>query len=98
VSIIGVFLCLLIIYYVFDLLINFVFIFGSLQKQEMQKKSNADRIGFMDPTKVNKFEVKHQPDITIAIIYRTLSKFHDKDLILLPYNYKYVRLPSNCPY
>jgi hypothetical protein len=72
------------------------FIFGSLQKQEMQKK-NIVSIGFMDPSKVNEFEVKHQPDTIIATIYRTLSKFHDKDLILLPYSCKYVRLPSNCP-
>jgi Fe2+ or Zn2+ uptake regulation protein len=49
----------------------------------MQKKNIAS-IGFMAPSKVNEFEVKHQPNTTIAAIYRTLNKFHDKDLILLP--------------
>jgi hypothetical protein len=73
------------------------FIFGSMQTQEMQKKNIAS-IGFMDPSKVNEFEVKHQPNTTIATIYRTLSKFHDKDLILLPYSCEYVQLPSNCLY
>jgi hypothetical protein len=57
----------------------------------MQKKNIAS-IGFMDPSKVNESEVKHQPNTTIAAIYRTLSKFHDKDLILLPYSCEYVQL------
>jgi hypothetical protein len=61
----------------------------------MQKK-NIVSIGFMDPSKVNEFEVNHQPDTKIETIYRTLNKFHDKDLILLPYRCEYVRLPSNC--
>jgi hypothetical protein len=71
------------------------FLFGSLQKREMQKKNIAS-ISFIDPSKVNEFEVKHQPDTTIATIYMTLTRFHDKDLILLPYNCEYVQLPSNC--
>jgi hypothetical protein len=74
--------------------INLYFLFGSLRKHEMQKKNIAS-IGFIDPSRVNKFEVKHQPDTTIAIIYRTLSKFHDKDLILIPYSNEHVKLPSN---
>jgi hypothetical protein len=57
---------------------------------------NIACVCFMDPSKVNEFEVKHQPDTTIATIYRTLSKFHDKDLILVPYNCEYVQLSSNC--
>jgi hypothetical protein len=59
------------------------------------KKKNIASIRFMDPSKVNEFEVKHQLDTTIATIYRTLSKFQDKDLILLPYNCEYVQLPFN---
>jgi hypothetical protein len=78
-----------------DLLIKFVFHFWYLQKHEMQKKNIAS-IGFMDPSTVKEFEVKHQPDTTIATIYRALSKFHDKDLILLPYSCEYVQLSSNC--
>jgi hypothetical protein len=50
----------------------------------------------VDPSKVNEFEVKHELDTTIATIYRTLSRFRDKDLILLPYSCEYMQLPSNC--
>jgi hypothetical protein len=33
-------------------------------------KKNIASIGFMDTSKVYEFEVKHQPDTTIATIYR----------------------------
>jgi hypothetical protein len=66
-----------------DLLINFVSFLVACKNKRCKKKNIAS-IGFMDPSKVNEFEVKHQRDTTIATIYRTLSKFHDKDLILLP--------------
>jgi hypothetical protein len=52
----------------------------------------------MDLIKVNQFEAEKQPDTTTTRIYRTLSKFHNKDLTLLPYSFEYVHFPSNCPY
>jgi hypothetical protein len=57
------------------------FIFGSLQKQEMQK-NNIASIGPMDPSKVNEFEVKHQPDTTIATIYLTVATLCECHLIV----------------
>jgi hypothetical protein len=57
----------------------------------MQKKNIAS-IGFMDPTKVNEFEVMYQPDTTIATIYRTCLSFMTR----ISYYYLTVASMCNC--
>jgi hypothetical protein len=43
----------------------------------------------MDPSKVKADEIKNQRKTTIETIFRHLDEFHYKNLILLPYKYKY---------
>jgi hypothetical protein len=51
-------------------------------------RKGYSRIAFMDPSKVNADEIKHQRKTTIEILCRYLDEFYYKNLILLPYNFK----------
>jgi hypothetical protein len=70
-----------------DLVINIWLFLCSLQPIEMGRKGYS-RIAFMDPSKFNTDEIKNQRKTTVEAIFRHLDKFHYKNLILLPYNFK----------